>query len=81
MTGTVPKSRVREMLIAHAERVVNDHWIKCPLCLGFTTFESEHDLFEFNTHGYCRCGHKFGKGMETGTYPRGKILIWDERPA
>jgi len=70
---------VRRMVLAHEERVENDHWIKCPLCMGYTTFDSSDELFQFQLKGYCRCGHKFGSGMETGTYPRGKILIWDER--
>ena len=52
----------------------------CSLCLGYTTFDEEEDKFTFQNGGVCRCGHPFSFQDKTGRFPRGKILIWDERP-
>ena len=75
--SVMTKDRLQRVL---EESRSNAIWyrIKCDLCLGWTTFESSDDLWEWRCHGYCQCGHRFDLKMETGTFPGGKIFIWDE---
>ena len=80
MISILSKERLRALLASHDEHHTEDHWIMCSLCLGYTTFDEEEDKFTFQNGGVCRCGHPFSFQDKTGRFPRGKILIWDERP-
>lgn len=78
MSFVIDKNRLRGMLRDAEEHRPNWHWMKCPLCLGYSVFESFEDQLEFQKHGYCRCGHKYTHNNKTGLFPRGRVFIWDE---
>ena len=78
MTCSFNSDRLLQLLLSADGKVVDSYWVKCPLCLGFTVFDSIGEREEWMRYGHCRCGYRFTERMGRGIFPRGKVLIWDE---